>query len=434
MLKQADFDLLTGLPNRRLFQDRIEQGLHKTARSDTKLALLSLDIDNFKAVNDSLGHQLGDKFLAEAAVRMSRCIRETDTLARLGGDEFVVIMSDLDEPSRIIHQVRDRILEVMSEPFELASSTVYVSASIGVAIFPDDATDIDGLIRNADSAMYVAKREGRNRLHYFTSQMQEDINRKLYLADELRSALSRDELSIVYQPIINLDTGNIHKAAAELQWQHPSLGAISPAEFIPIAGESELIVNIGNWLFFQVAQSIKEWRKHYGVDIQVSIKKFTAQFKHHHNHQTWFSYLEEIGLEGEAIVVEIAEGLLLDADLQVREPLTELKRIGIRISLDDFGTQYSPFIFLKKIHVDYLKIEQYFVKDLSQNSDNIAIFEAIIVMAHKLGIKVIAEGIETQQQCDLLSNMACDYGQGSLFSKAVPADEFDSFISQMPLS
>ncbi len=434
VLKQANFDLLTGLPNRRLFQDRIEQGLHKTARSDTTLALLSLDIDNFKAVNDSLGHQLGDKLLAEAAVRMSHCVRETDTLARLGGDEFVVIMSELDEPTRNIQHVSDRILEVMSEPFELGHSTAYVSASIGVTIFPDDATDIEGLMRNADSAMYVAKREGRNRLHYFTSQMQEEIKRKLYLADELRSALSRDELSVVYQPIINLDTGNIHKAAAELQWEHASLGAISPAEFIPIAEESELIVNIGNWLFFQVAQTTKEWRKHYGVDIQVSIKKFTAQFKHHHNHQTWFSYLEKIGLEGEAIVVEITEGLLLDADLQVRQQLTELKGIGIRISLDDFGTQYSPLIFLKKFHVDYLKIEQDFVEDLSENSDNIAICEAIIVMAHKLGIKVIAEGIETQQQCDLLSNMACDYGQGSLFSKAVPADEFDSFISQTPLS
>jgi diguanylate cyclase (GGDEF)-like protein/PAS domain S-box-containing protein len=434
VLKQANFDLLTGLPNRRLFQDRIEQGLHKTARSDTKLALLSLDIDNFKAVNDSLGHQLGDKLLAEAAVRMSHCVRETDTLARLGGDEFVVIMSELDEPTRNIQHVSDRILEVMSEPFELGNSTAYVSASIGVTIFPDDATDIEGLMRNADSAMYVAKREGRNRLHYFTAQMQEDINRKLYLADELRSALSRDELSVAYQPIINLDTGSIHKAGAELQWQHATLGAISPAEFMPIAEENDLVVNIGDWLFFQVAQTIKDWRNHYRVDIQASIKKCSAQFKHHHNQQTWFSYLEEIGLEGEAIVVEITEGLLLDADLQVRKQLTELKGIGIRISLDDFGTQYSPLLFLKQFNVDYLKIDQDFVKDLSQDSDNIAICEAIIVMAHKLGIKVIAEGIETQQQCDLLSNMACDYGQGSLFSKAVSADEFDSFICQTPSS
>lgn len=428
VLRQANSDLLTGLPNRRLFQDRIEQGLHKTARSDTKLALLSIDIDNFKTVNDTLGHQLGDKLLAEAAVRMSACLRETDTLARLGGDEFVVIMGELDEPARIIQQVSGRILEVMSEPFELASSSAYVSASIGVALFPDDATDIDGLTRNADSAMYRAKKEGRNRVHYFTAQMQKDINRRVHLAEELQSALSRDELSVAYQPIINLDTGAIQMVAAELHWQHAALGAISSAEFIPIAEESDLIVNLGDWMFFQVGQKIKGWHKDFAVDVEVSIQKFSAQFKHRHNHQTWFNYLKEIGLDGKAIVVEITESLLLDVDIQVKQQLIGLEGVGIQISLDDFGSQYLPLLLLKEFDVDYLKINQDFVKD----SDSTVICDAIILMAHKLGIKVIAEGIETQQQCDLLSGVGCDYGQGPLFSQAVSADELGSLISGMP--
>ncbi len=430
ILRQANFDLLTGLPNRRLFQDRIQQGIHKTARSGTKLALLNLDIDNFKRVNDTFGHQLGDKLLVEAAARMSHCIRETDTLARVAGDEFVLIMSELDAPSNIIQHVSERILDVMSNPFELGNSYAYVSVSIGVSIFPDDATEIEALINNADSAMYVAKRQGRNRLHYFTAQMQEAITRKVFLGKELKQAIDRSELTAVYHPIINLHTGEVHKAVAELHWQHASLGTISAAEFIPIAEESELIGKLGDWLFFDVAQKIKAWRQQYGVKVQASIKKFPTQFKHCQDQQPWPEYLAGIGLEGQAIIVEITEDLLLDADVQIRRQLTELKGIGIRISLDNFGTQYSPLTLLQEFQVDYLKIDNAFVRGLTEDSSKIAICEAIIVMAHTLAIKVIAEGVETQQQADLLSKMGCDYGQGSLFSKALSAEEFGTLIGR----
>ncbi|WP_420598657.1 EAL domain-containing protein [Neptuniibacter sp.] len=427
ILKQANYDLLTGLPNRQLFQDRLSQGLHLAARKHKKLAILSLDIDKFKEVNDSFGHRIGDALLIEAATRLSRCIRETDTVARLGGDEFSIIMGDLDDLSTIL-PVANRILQVMAEPFQLNSSLAHVSASIGVAVFPDDATVDEELINDADNAMYAAKNQGRNQVHFFTKLLQEEINRKVYLNSELREALSNHQLSVFYQPIVDLNTGKLHKAEALLRWKHPVLGCVPPDEFIPIAEDSDQITIIGDWVFHQVAQQALAWRSGYDSEFQISLNKSPAQFSRLYNQEVWINYLRRIGLHPNALVIEITEGLLMDGSEQINQQLIQLSDSGIDISLDDFGTGYSSLAYLKKFDVDYLKIDKVFVKDLKQGSDDMTLCEAIIVMAHKLGIKVIAEGIETEMQRDLLHAAGCDYGQGFLFSKAVPADQFEAIL------
>lgn len=427
ILKQANYDLLTGLPNRQLFQDRLSQGLHLASRSQKKLGLLSIDIDKFKEVNDSFGHKIGDALLIEVATRLSRCIRETDTVARLGGDEFSIIMGELDDLSTIL-PVANRILQVIAEPFQLSGSLAHVSASVGVAVFPDDATVDEELINDADNAMYAAKKQGRNRVHFFTQLLQDEINRKIYLNSELREAINNHQLFVFYQPIIDLNTGKLFKAEALLRWKHPVLGYVPADEFIPIAESSDQITIIGDWVFYQVAQQALAWRSRYDSEFQISLNKSPAQFSRSYNQEVWLNYLRRIGLPPNALVMEITEGLLMDGSEQINQQLIQLNESGIGISLDDFGTGYSSLAYLKKYDVDYLKIDRIFIKDLKPEEDDMALCEAIIVMAHKLGIKVVAEGIETEQQRELLHAAGCDYGQGFLFSKAVPADQFEVIL------
>ena len=425
--KQANYDLLTGLPNRQLFLDRLRQGMRTSARTQKKLALLSLDIDKFKYVNDSFGHMMGDKLLIQASERLSKCIREVDTIARPGGDEFSIIMEELDDLDDII-SVTQRILETMSEPFVLDSSHAYVSMSIGVSIYPNDASEEEALINNADNAMYSAKKDGRNQTHFYTPLMQQKINRKLYIISQLREALTNNEFVLFYQPIIDFKTGNIHKAEALIRWDHPSLGRISPVEFIPIAEQTEQILKIGNWVFCEAAKYAVTLRERYSSDFQISINKSPVQFAKSPSHDEWFNFLNSIHLHPNALVIEITEGLLMDDRKQTKQQLFELSKSGMDISLDDFGTGYSSLSYLKKFHVDYLKIDQSFVKELQADSDDMALCEAIIAMAHKLGIKVIAEGIETETHFNLLSSAGCDYGQGYFFSKPLPTKQFQTYL------
>jgi len=420
---------LTGLPNRRLFNDRLSQGINKTARNHTKLALLSLDIDKFKEVNDSLGHCYGDKLLMEAAIRLTECIRDSDTLARLGGDEFSVIMSSLADISNV-RQVISRVLETMAEPFPLNESIAYVTASIGIAIFPDDATTAEELINAADNAMYTAKREGRNCSHFFTPEMQSENSRKILLGNELRHVIAKEQLMMVYQPIVNLASGKVHKAEALVRWHHDELGDIPPIEFIHIAEDNGLIFPIGDWIFQHVAKQTLAWREQYCKNFKISINKSPAQFQKNNQHCSWLNYLENIGLAGDAIIVEITENLLMDSSKFTDQLLSTLNSSGLQIALDDFGTGYSSLAYLKKFHVDYLKIDQSFVKDCTNDYESEALCQAIIAMAHKLGIMVVAEGIETQAQADLLLAAGCDYGQGFLYSKALPAAQFQHLIDK----
>ncbi len=422
--RQANYDPLTELPNRRLFRDRLQQEVLKAQRSDHQLALLFVDLDRFKEVNDTLGHHTGDQLLVDAAHRIRECVRASDTVARLGGDEFTVIMADLVDTRRV-GEVALAILKTLSAPFTFSGETVYISASIGITFFPNDAGDVDTLLKNADQAMYASKSAGRNRFSHFTGSMQTTVQERLQLANDLRGALAANQFEVYLQPIVELATDCIAKAEALLRWRHPQLGFISPALFIPIAEETGLIEGIGDWVFRETARHAKGFLDAgmVGPVIQISVNKSPRQFFSGNTHETWIAHLLEIGLPPDAIVIEITEGLLLDDRPEVAEKLTRFRDAGVRISLDDFGTGYSAMAYLKKFPIDFIKIDQSFVRDMVADPSDQAIVEAIIVMAHKLGLKVIAEGIETVEQCDLLRSAGCDFGQGYLFARPMPAGD-----------
>jgi diguanylate cyclase (GGDEF)-like protein/PAS domain S-box-containing protein len=429
ILQLAFNDPLTQLPNRRLFYDRLEQEITRAGRSSLKLALLFIDLDHFKEVNDTLGHDMGDILLKDAALRLSRCLRASDTVARQGGDEFTIILPDLYDVEDVQHVVQALLYE-MSQPFHLKEQTVYVTASIGIAFFPEDAMDATHLMKSADQAMYTAKHHGGNRARYFTQSMQTLADVRMAIANDLHTALAENQFRVHYQPIIELTTGAIHKAEALIRWLHPVRGNISPAEFIPIAEETGLIVEIGDWVFREAARQTAIFRATHDPRFQTSVNVSPVHFYNAHDyHDDWFEYLNEIGLPGESLVIEITEGLLMDTSESIYKQLLDFRNAGLELSLDDFGTGYSSLSYLKKFDVDYLKIDRSFVSNLTADSDDLAICEAMIVMAHKLGMKVIAEGIETVEQRDILLNAGCDYGQGFLFSKPVPIDEFPRFYS-----
>jgi diguanylate cyclase (GGDEF)-like protein len=426
--EQALRDPLTGLPNRRMFHDCLEQEIRKTRRARQSLAIMFIDLDLFKEVNDTFGHGMGDALLRQAAQRLRSCVRDTDTIARLGGDEFTVILCGLADKHGA-ERVAQEILNKLAEPFSLKDEVVYISASIGITLYPQDAGNIEDLIKNADQAMYAAKKEGRNRWKYFTPSMQAATQNRMRLLNDLRGALADSQFKLHYQPVVDLKTGSIRKAEALIRWQHPTRGSISPAEFIPVMEESGMIVDVGDWVFREAAQQSARWRATIHPDFQISINKSPAQFKYKaHSLEEWDKCLNALGMPGASMAVEITEGLLLEASETVTGKLSKLSKAGIQLSLDDFGTGYSSLAYLKKFDIDYIKIDQSFVANLKADSDDMALCEAIVVMAHRMGMKVIAEGVETAAQRDLLAGIGCDYGQGFLYSQPVPAEEFERLI------
>jgi diguanylate cyclase (GGDEF)-like protein/PAS domain S-box-containing protein len=428
--KQANFDTLTGLPNRRMFHDRMAQEMKKSARADLPLALMFIDLDHFKEVNDTLGHDQGDVLLIEAARRITECVRDSDTVARLGGDEFAVILPVLED-SGSADRVAQKIIDKLARSFLLEQESVFVTASIGITFYPDDSTEIETLLKNADQAMYVAKNAGRNRFSYFTYALQEAAQLRMRLTSDLRSALEDNQFRVYYQPIVEMATGEIHKAEALIRWQHPQRGMVSPVQFIPLAEESGLINQIGDWVFHETARQVKHWRAIHAPLFQISVNKSPVQFRQNalEGESSWLAHLASLSLHGQSISVEITEGLLLNAEGDVKERLFALRDAGVQVSIDDFGTGYSSLAYLKKFDIDYLKIDQSFVSNLENDTDDLALCEAIIVMAHKLGLKVIAEGVETEAQRDILARAGCDYAQGFLFSKALPPDEFEQLLA-----
>ncbi len=425
--EHANFDLLTGLPNRRLFRDRLDHEIRKSLRTSLPLALLFIDLDRFKEANDLLGHTVGDQVLIESARRICACVRQSDTVARLGGDEFTVILTELDGNLHV-EPVAQKINETLSQPFLFGNEVVYLSASIGVTLFPNDAANAEDLIRNADQAMYVVKNEGRNHFSYFTPSMQREANERLRLISDLRVALRGNQLKVYYQPIIDLRNGRVVKAEALLRWLHPKLGMIEPVRFIAFAEETGLISEIGDWVFRQAADCARQWGRQTGMPFTVSVNKSPVQFLSRLNEVNWPAHLKELGMAGNSVSVEITEGLLLDASPSVSAKLLQYHDAGIKVAIDDFGTGYSSIAYLKKFEVDYLKIDQSFIRDLGANLGDRAIVRSIIAMAHELGLEVIAEGIETVEQKEFLIDGHCDFGQGFLFSRAVPANEFERML------
>ena len=425
--RQANFDFLTDLPNRRMLLDRLQQETTKVNQSGKKLALLFLDLDNFKDVNDTLGHDMGDKLLMDVARRLMDCVREIDTVSRLGGDEFAVILTELSDLP-VAEKIAQDILHSLAQPYRLNGEIAYLSASIGITVYPDDGTGIETLLKNADQALYAAKQAGRNRMSYFTAFMQAAAQNRIRLANDMRIAVFEHQFEMLYQPIVELETGKIHKAEALIRWHHPLRGIVSPAEFISIAEETGLILTISDWAFSEVVREVERWRRRHYAQFQISFNISPTLFQDKPNYADWFSELEKRNMSGEGIVMEITEGVLLVSNRHVIERLAEFHRHGMEIALDDFGTGYSSLSYLKKFDIEYLKIDQAFVRNIGSEPKDMALCEAIIVMAHKLDMKVIAEGIQNDEQKRLLAAAGCDYGQGYLFSEPLTAAEFENLL------
>jgi diguanylate cyclase (GGDEF)-like protein/PAS domain S-box-containing protein len=428
MRRLAHFDVLTDLPNRTLFADQLGQAIERAQVTSQKVAVILMDLDHFKEVNDTMGHDQGDCLLVKAARRIRACVREADTVARLGGDEFAVIVSELDH-LQPVNTIAQNILTALAIPFELPVGSSFISASIGISVYPSDATALEGLLKSADQAMYAAKASGRNRYNYFTPDLQAFALNRMWLAHEMRLALDRCQFWLAYQPIVELATGAVYKAEALIRWQHPERGLINPVDFIPVAESNGVINDIGDWVFYTAAAQVKQWQATHSARFQISINKSPVQFLRLGGvSDAWQKHQLSIGLAAGSIAVEITEGVLLQASQSTAHQLRALREGGMQVSLDDFGTGYSSLAYLQKHDIDIIKIDQSFVRHLSVNSKESAMCEAIITMAHKLGIKVVAEGIETAHQRDLLTVAGCDYGQGYLFARPMPAPAFDIFM------
>jgi len=426
--QQANFDSLTGLPNRNMMRSHLTQLITRAQRDNEKIAIAFLDLDHFKDVNDTLGHHIGDALLIETANRIKQSIRNNDIVARLGGDEFVIIMSNLKD-FKGVEVVAEQLRKAISLPYYLHNEVVHSGVSIGITIYPDDATEIDDLLQNADQAMYGAKNLGRNNFHYFTPSMRNKAIARMQLIHDLRKAINNDEFFVVYQPIINLQTNEIYKAEALIRWQHPTQGIISPDYFIPIAEETGLIIEISDFVFKTALKDVKEWRKTMHANFQVSINTSPVQYNTNSgNIKAWMDLLSTENELSKMIAFEITENLLMENKKDVGNILTLIKKAGIPISIDDFGTGYSSLSYLKNYETDYLKIDKSFVQKISENTKELALCEAMIVMAKKLNIKVIAEGIELEEHRIILRDICSDYGQGYLFSKPVKKQEFESYI------
>ncbi len=427
--RQANYDFLTGLPNRTLFHSRVEQEMARCDATGKSMALVYLDIDDFKEVNDTLGHGVGDRLLEEAAKRFQACVRPTDTVARLGGDEFMFIVGDLTDLS-LVDSICDSVMESLSEPFLLEGESAAISASMGMTFYPADAPTLKELMQNADLAMYAAKERGKYQVARFQPSMQTRAVLRRELGRDLALALEEQQFSLEYQPIVKLDTGRITKVECLLRWQHPRNGAVSPGVFVPFAEDSGLINRIGEWVFRTATEQIAEWRSICPV-LQASINVSPVQFAGQNLCPTaWLEHLEKLGMQGDHIVVEITERLLMDADAEVSKKLIAFRDAGVQIALDDFGTGYSSMSYLKRFDIDYIKIDQSFVRNLGRNDDDLVLCEAMIGMAHRLGLAVVAEGVETHLQRDMLLKAGCDYAQGYLFSPPLQASEFEALLRE----
>jgi diguanylate cyclase (GGDEF)-like protein len=429
--QQANFDSLTQLPNRNLLLEHLSTAIDNAKRQKTQLAVVMLDIDNFKDVNDSLGHSAGDALLIESAKRIKSCIRKNDIVARLGGDEFVIILVGTSTDAGI-EKIGKKLLNSLALPYDIGQQSVYCTASIGVALYPNDAINMAELIRNADQAMYGAKTRGRNNINYFTESMRTELLKRMEIIKDMRVAITEQQFYMVYQPIVNLANNKIFKAEALIRWQHPVKGLISPLDFIPIAEEAGLIIEISEWIFNEVSQQVKHWRDTYCHDLMISINTSPVQYRNQGKQIiAWVESLVAQDIPPQAITIEITENLLMENQAEVVNVLDKIRQQGVAVSIDDFGTGYCSFSYLKNYAIDYLKIDKSFVQNMSADNKDAALCEAIIVMASKLNIDVIAEGIETEQQKKFLTDAGCHLGQGYLLAMPLSKENFEqSLIKQ----
>jgi len=431
MIHQAQYDTLTGLPNRALLMDRLGQLLRNSRRNKSAVTVLFLDLDDFKKVNDTLGHEFGDELLIEVGRRLKGVIREQDTVGRLGGDEFLILLSDM-EYREDVEIVARKVIESIRQPISVDEYELVVGVSIGIAMFPDDGDTDSEILRNADSAMYNAKRMGRNAWSYYTHEMNKEVARRLEVESWMNDAIERGEFSVVFQPIVSVNSGKFATVEALVRWTHPQGGSISPDEFIPIAEHSGYIINIGKFVLEKSLDLAEQWKEKFRSDLIVAINASPRQFRDPDWHGGIEEQLANRGLSTRNIEFEITEGVLISGNENVERALQDFSDKGIAISMDDFGTGYSSLSYLRNYPFDTLKIDRSFVADIVEDHGDFELVSAAIAMAHGLGLQVIAEGVETLEQYELLYQRRCDFAQGYLFSKPVSAKDILKMGGTLP--
>lgn len=428
--QQANYDALTELPNRIMLKRELQQVLTHCKEQKTACALLFIDLDRFKAVNDTLGHSVGDNMLQQVSQRLASVIRENDFLARFGGDEFVIVLQDIAEPEDAAHRAK-RVIDALRPPFQLAGRTLYIGASVGISCYPSDAENGEAMLRHADMAMYLAKDSGRNQHQFFNTKMREHIRNQTDLEQSMRHAIAHEEFELFYQPIYSCEESKVTAAEALIRWHHPERGLISPAEFIPLAEETGLIQPIGLWVFKQACEQLKEW-KDQGIDnLAVSVNVSSSQRHLGFNAQVAKEIIAKAGADPTKIIFEITETMFLESSNEAISWLNQLKELGAKLAIDDFGTGYSSLSYLKQFPIDKLKIDRAFIRDLPDNAEDASLVNAIAAMSKSLGLELIAEGVETIEQFKYLEQLNCQNIQGFLLSKPIPADELPSAIRQI---
>ncbi|MEO4015971.1 putative bifunctional diguanylate cyclase/phosphodiesterase [Pseudomonas rossensis] len=423
----ANHDALTGLPNRILLQDRTEQALQKARRNHSRVAMLLLDLDNFKVINDSMGHSVGDLVLQEVALRLSRSLRVVDTLSRQGGDEFILLLPEVIGFDAV-GDFAERVIATISSPFSIQANRYDLSASIGISVFPEDSDDLESLYRHADSAMYQAKLSGRNRYCFFSLHIESSMRARHLLERHMRTALEDGVFEVFYQAKVDARQNQVIGLEALIRWRNHDGVLVSPVDFIPLAEETGLIIPIGKYVLLQACNDARVLRE-LGHDISISVNISVVQFREESFLDMVKGVLAESGLEAESLELEITEGVLARDIDNARETLFHLKALGVRISIDDFGTGYSSLAYLKRFPIDVLKIDQSFVRDMLTDKSDSAIIEAIIKLGQALGLELVAEGVETQEQANALLRQGCQIMQGYLYCRPIPFAQICSFLS-----
>ncbi len=420
----ANYDDLTELPNRHLFLDRLHQAITRTKRHRKQMALVVLDLDQFKKINETLGHDAGDQVLQEVSLRLTSCLRKCDSIARLSSDIFAITLEDITDADDI-HLIVKKLLENISRPFHLTEHEIYITSSAGISIYPTDGTESSILQRNAEAAMYKAKEEGRNSYRFYKIEMNEKSYQRMMLENSLRLALDKDEFLLHYQPQVDLSNGKILGAEALLRWQHPKLGLVSPADFIPTLEETDLIIPVGEWVLKTACQQAKTWLNDgLGEELRISVNLSSRQFVRPGIVDTIRKVLQEADISPHMLEVEITESTIMHNIQTTIESLKAISAMGVRVAIDDFGIGHSSLAYLKRFPIDTLKIDRAFIRDLTIDPDDEAITSLIVAMARSLKLNVIAEGVETNNQLLFLKNTGCDHIQGFLFSKPLPDKKF----------
>jgi diguanylate cyclase (GGDEF)-like protein len=425
----VNYDALTGLPNRTLLHDRLSQALAQAQRNRRVVGVVFLDLDHFKIINNTLGHATGDRLLKAVAERLAGCVCQGDTVARPGGDEFTLMLPEVED-TQAVAGVAQRVLDTLAAPFELDGREVFVAASLGIALSPFDGDDAETLLKNADTATYQAKKHGRNNYQFYSAEMNVKAFERLALETSLRRALEREELLVHYQPQVDLSTGRVVGTEVLVRWQHPHLGLVSPTRFIPLAEETGLIAPIGEWVLRTACAQNKSWQQAGYAPLCVAVNLSVRQFKQANLVQTVERVIRETGLDPRYLELELTESIFMQNAKATIQTLRELKEMGVKLSIDDFGTGYSSLSYLQRFPIDALKIDQSFVRDITTDPSDAAIGQAIISMAHSLRLKVVAEGVETEEQLAFLQRDRCDQMQGYYFSRPLPVEAFTQLLQE----